>query len=204
MCGKRLRILNENAKRKYFMMRSIRSYGNFMCIKKEYFYYGLVYIILFNLLRVSNVNMTNVYLKTILTCVEYLSYYFIFRDTHILIGNYINIKYKKRSLNLLYFGVTIVSLFSIFRITFLVYVIVAVFMDKNTKQRRSEEHTSELQSLPRNSYAVFCLKKKIALLRCFSSGGSPHMPMDSAYVTWTFLHVFFFLMIRRPPRSTPL
>ena len=71
-------------------------------------------------------------------------------------------------------------------------------------QPRSEEHTSELQSLPRNSYAVFCLKKKIALLRCFSSGGSPHMPMDSAYVTWTFLHVFFFLMIRRPPRSTPL
>src|SRR3546814_4260920 len=28
--------------------------------------------------------------------------------------------------------------------------------------RRSEEHTSELQSLMRISYAVFCLKKKIA------------------------------------------
>src|SRR3546814_8906470 len=28
-------------------------------------------------------------------------------------------------------------------------------------QFRSEEHTSELQSLMRNSYAVFCLKKKI-------------------------------------------
>src|SRR3546814_8112265 len=27
-------------------------------------------------------------------------------------------------------------------------------------QMRSEEHTSELQSLMRNSYAVFCLKKK--------------------------------------------
>src|SRR3546814_3788683 len=26
--------------------------------------------------------------------------------------------------------------------------------------RRSEEHTSELQSLIRNSYSVFCLKKK--------------------------------------------
>src|SRR3546814_5191473 len=26
--------------------------------------------------------------------------------------------------------------------------------------RRSEEHTSELQSLKRSSYAVFCLKKK--------------------------------------------
>src|SRR3546814_8619346 len=28
------------------------------------------------------------------------------------------------------------------------------------EQRRSEEHTSELQSLMRTSYAVFCLKKK--------------------------------------------
>src|SRR3546814_3460328 len=28
---------------------------------------------------------------------------------------------------------------------------------------RSEEHTSELQSLMRNSYAVFCLKKKITI-----------------------------------------
>src|SRR3546814_10044826 len=27
-------------------------------------------------------------------------------------------------------------------------------------ETRSEEHTSELQSLMRNSYAVFCLKKK--------------------------------------------
>src|SRR3546814_2618662 len=27
---------------------------------------------------------------------------------------------------------------------------------------RSEEHTSELQSLMRNSYAVFCLKKKMS------------------------------------------
>src|SRR3546814_9777140 len=30
-------------------------------------------------------------------------------------------------------------------------------------QRRSEEHTSELQSLMRISYAVFCLKKKTKL-----------------------------------------
>src|SRR3546814_6018877 len=30
---------------------------------------------------------------------------------------------------------------------------------------RSEEHTSELQSLMRNSYAVFCLKKKKTLYR---------------------------------------
>src|SRR3546814_4466739 len=32
--------------------------------------------------------------------------------------------------------------------------------DENSRLCRSEEHTSELQSLMRISYAVFCLKKK--------------------------------------------
>src|SRR3546814_10773344 len=31
---------------------------------------------------------------------------------------------------------------------------------REAPEQRSEEHTSELQSLMRNSYAVFCLKKK--------------------------------------------
>src|SRR3546814_6532097 len=31
---------------------------------------------------------------------------------------------------------------------------------RTVAKERSEEHTSELQSLMRNSYAVFCLKKK--------------------------------------------
>src|SRR3546814_11168012 len=33
-------------------------------------------------------------------------------------------------------------------------------LDLTARGRRSEEHTSELQSLMRISYAVFCLKKK--------------------------------------------
>src|SRR3546814_3616221 len=36
-----------------------------------------------------------------------------------------------------------------------------VSWDDFTAKARSEEHTSELQSLMRISYAVFCLKKKI-------------------------------------------
>src|SRR3546814_6894171 len=37
------------------------------------------------------------------------------------------------------------------------------FMAGKLLSRRSEEHTSELQSLMRISYAVFCLKKKKTL-----------------------------------------
>src|SRR3546814_2178518 len=36
----------------------------------------------------------------------------------------------------------------------------AVRRRRRSRRARSEEHTSELQSLMRSSYAVFCLKKK--------------------------------------------
>src|SRR3546814_4948026 len=38
--------------------------------------------------------------------------------------------------------------------------LIPVFLAGRRTRRRSEEHTSELQSLMRISYAVFCLKKK--------------------------------------------
>lgn len=150
--GKRLSILNENGKRKYFMIRSIRSYSNFMCINKEYFYYGLGYIFLVNFLRFMNININNIYLDTILTCSEYISYYFIFRDINLLIGNYINIKYKNKSLSLLYFVVTLVLLLSVFKIMFLAYVIISMVMDKKFNLREKQKyivhsHTEKLMSM---------------------------------------------------------
>src|SRR3546814_3743698 len=46
-----------------------------------------------------------------------------------------------------------------------VYIILGVLYESLVHPlTRSEEHTSELQSLMRNSYAVFCLKKKTATL----------------------------------------
>src|SRR3546814_1315464 len=38
-----------------------------------------------------------------------------------------------------------------------------IILNTHTRTHRSEEHTSELQSLMRISYAVFCLKKKTAI-----------------------------------------
>src|SRR3546814_7050504 len=40
----------------------------------------------------------------------------------------------------------------------------AIFIRPPNAGKRSEEHTSELQSLMRNSYAVFCLKKKTHMI----------------------------------------
>src|SRR3546814_7313906 len=50
---------------------------------------------------------------------------------------------------------------------------------------RSEEHTSELQSLMRISYAVFCLKKKIYRKNThlnFSPSSYNHLPSTSSHI----------------------
>src|SRR5210317_1733504 len=77
------------------------------------------------------------------------------------------------------------------------------------RKMRSEEHTSELQSHSEISYAVFCLKKK--------KDNETRAVLDRAFLPfWLRCHmatpeivfqhlgfIFFFLMIRRPTRSTP-
>src|SRR5213596_2137166 len=75
---------------------------------------------------------------------------------------------------------------------------------------RSEEHTSELQSHGLISYAVFCLKKKTSTVSIRASPlcSAPVM-FCGGWVTTKFraaggisFVVFFFLMIRQPPKST--
>src|SRR5881396_1540349 len=75
---------------------------------------------------------------------------------------------------------------------------------RSSKIPRSEEHTSELQSLRTISYAVFCLKKKtvrreggVSLLR----GRGPDAVAKNSGAGWRRCRVCF-LRIRRPPGST--
>src|SRR3546814_9661793 len=49
---------------------------------------------------------------------------------------------------------------ALFQIAFFACLLFMVSARLSAHLRRSEEHTSELQSLMRISYAVFCLKKK--------------------------------------------
>src|SRR3546814_9131782 len=58
---------------------------------------------------------------------------------------------------------TLVAAFLYFDLAFMVWVILgplAPAISEDLDLTRSEEHTSELQSLLRSSYYVFCLKKK--------------------------------------------
>src|SRR3546814_466009 len=73
-------------------------------------------------------------------------------------------------------------------------------------RKRSEEHTSELQSLMRISYAVFCLKKKTQTTQYRIMKYTPtihyYFVCFSLVTGYADRFLVFFLMIRRPPRST--
>src|SRR5213595_3114615 len=94
-------------------------------------------------------------------------------------------------------------------------------MTPTARERRSEEHTSELQSPSVISYAVFCLKKKIKrkyyllnllksqifhynqmLIKIFML--DVNVKIVRSYQINICICFFFFLMIRRPPISTQL
>src|ERR1051326_4610654 len=74
--------------------------------------------------------------------------------------------------------------------------------DTPPQLRRSEEHTSELQSHSFISYAVFCLKKRIADDADDAVWRVPHNLCRNVFHVPVF-GFNFFLMIRRPPRPTP-
>src|SRR3546814_8385154 len=48
---------------------------------------------------------------------------------------------------------------------------------------RSEEHTSELQSLMRISYAVFCLKNKKSNVSIYTTQSHKHVALLESYIT---------------------
>src|SRR3546814_2872017 len=50
-------------------------------------------------------------------------------------------------------------------------------MGSHVSGKRSEEHTSELQSLMRISYAVFCLKKKKNNIQTIHKTINPYQPL---------------------------
>src|SRR3546814_7612913 len=70
-------------------------------------------------------------------------------------------------------------------------ILASVVSPPSPRWTRSEEHTSELQSLMRISYAVFCLKKKKET-KSISNAHSPNMtsqrPLSRHYYTYQNHH----------------
>src|SRR3546814_6449063 len=93
---------------------------------------------------------------------RYVSEVFLIGDRRHLVNNAVNVVFKRRTqeLDLFEMGDKSFERIECSEKWVCNEAQTAQFGDEFTLVRRSEEHTSELQSLMRISYAVFCLKQK--------------------------------------------
>ena len=138
--GKKIKLLKGFQKRKYLMMKSLRNLGGFMSISKKNYCIAVIYILIFNLLSIIDIEFSNVYIKTITICIEYLCFYFVIRDSYMMIGNFIYIKYRNRILNIIYMILVISLLVFFFKVTTYSLIILSTIMDKKIGLRARQEN----------------------------------------------------------------
>lgn len=115
--GKKLKILNINAKEKYKLINNFKNSGGLLCCSKKMLYISSTYIIILNVLRVNNIKLDYLYMSTLLSLIEYIMFYFTLEDSISLICrityNFIESKAIVNFLKLL----IIVTLFKFFEVT---------------------------------------------------------------------------------------
>lgn len=135
MFANKLNVLSGNSKKKFNIIRNFRNYSRFISCSKNVFYGCCVYFVIAQAFKFMNIEIHNVYLKTIFRSIKYLCAYFIIRDGYTIIQNYIMSKYKKVSYARYLTLITILSLVLIFNITTLVIIIFNIVLDKKISIR---------------------------------------------------------------------
>lgn len=135
MFANKLNVLSGNSKKKFNIIRNFRNYSRFISCSKNVFYGCCVYFVIAQAFKFMNIEIHNVYLKTIFISIKYLCAYFIIRDGYTIIQNYIMSKYKKVSYARYLTLITILSLVLIFNITTLVIIIFNIVLDKKISIR---------------------------------------------------------------------
>ncbi|WP_455544363.1 DUF2232 domain-containing protein, partial [Intestinibacter sp.] len=142
--GKRLNILTKNAQKKYYIFRNLKLFNRFLCLRRNTFYLCSIYIIAIEMLNLLNFNIKFVYLRVILICVEYIAYYYIFRDSLIIIKDFL-ITYTKKSLYIRLFTLSCIALlFVSFRIEIIVLALVSFAIDLKNDIRPKQKTIVDL------------------------------------------------------------
>lgn len=142
--GKRLKILTENAEKKFYIFRNLKVFNRFLCLRRGTFYACVTYILIIELLNLLNIDIEFVYLRVVLISIEYLVYYYLFRDAIIIIQDYILTRSRKVSYVRLFMLAVIVPLFFIFKIEFLILTIVSYIIDVKNQIRIHQKKIIDL------------------------------------------------------------
>lgn len=96
--GKKLNLLNNNAKNKFLLITNFKKYGSFLCCSKKVVYVSVVYVIIAEVINYSNIFTNYIYLNTTINILKYVLLYFILEDSFTFMAKYLYSRFKSRML----------------------------------------------------------------------------------------------------------
>ena len=142
--GKKLKLLTPNAQKKYYIFRNLKLFNRFLCFKRNTFYSCCLYIVFIDMLNLFNFDIKFIYLRIILISVQYIAYYYVIRDSLIIIKDFIITHTKKVLYLRLFMWICLVLFLIDFRISVYIFAIISCFIDMKNNMRIHQKKIIDL------------------------------------------------------------
>lgn len=136
--GKKLRILNENCNEKYMIIKNFKKYGSYICCSKDTYYFGIVYLILIEILKLTGFEFKFVYFKTVIMAIRVVVIYFVLKDSFTFVIRGLSTKVKSNGVSQLIWLGVIYMLLVDFKATFIILVVGSLVINYSMKLRESQ------------------------------------------------------------------
>lgn len=138
LIGKKLMILNENCTEKYMIIKNFKRYGSYICCSKKTYYFGIIYLILTELINLTGFEFKFVYFKTVIMAIRVIVIYFVLKDsfTFVIRGIFSKIKLNGMA-QLIWLGALYMLLID-FKSTFIILVIGSQIINYSMKLREAQ------------------------------------------------------------------
>lgn len=135
LIGKRLRILNENCNEKYLIIKNFKKYGSYICCSKGTYYFGIIYLILIEILKLTAFEFKFVYFKTVVMAIRVVVIYFVLKDSFTFVIRGLSVKIKSNGASQVIWLVTLYMLLVDFKFTFIALVAGSLVINYSMKLR---------------------------------------------------------------------
>ena len=138
LIGKKLMILNENCTEKYMIIKNFKRYGSYICCSKKTYYFGIIYLILTELINLTGFEFKFVYFKTVIMAIRVIVIYFVLKDSFTFVIRGIFSKIKSNGMaQLIWLGALYMLLID-FKSTFIILVIGSQIINNSMKLRDAQ------------------------------------------------------------------
>ncbi len=138
LIGKKLMILNENCTEKYMIIKNFKRYGSYICCSKKTYYFGIIYLILTELINLTGFEFKFVYFKTVIMAIRVIVIYFVLKDSFTFVIRGIFSKIKSNGMvHLIWLGAIYMLLID-FKSTLIVLVIGSQIINYSMKLRDAQ------------------------------------------------------------------